>query len=76
MLREGLEDIHFPTLTVSEAIQFAAATKVLGRRPEELKQRRRYIEHVEDSILSSLAISHTKKTLVRKALVRASFDTC
>lgn len=37
-------------------------------RPKQLKQREEYIKHVEESILSSLAISHTKETLVRTYL--------
>lgn len=62
--------MHFPTLTVSEAIRFATSTKVPSERPEELEDREIYVKHMEDAILSSLGISHTKGTLVGNEYVR------
>lgn len=44
--------MHFPTLTVSEAIRFATSTKVPSERPEELEEREIYVKHMEDAILS------------------------
>lgn len=64
------EDVHFPTLKVSETIEFAAATKEPKEKPDEIQSRKAYISQVTDSILSSLGITHTKSTVVGNEFVR------
>lgn len=62
-----LDDIHFPTLKVSETMQFAASTKV----PASHRQvARTYASSVTDQILKSLGISHTKSTMVGNEFIR------
>ncbi|KAK5113313.1 hypothetical protein LTR85_010930 [Meristemomyces frigidus] len=64
------DDVHFPTLKVSEAIGFASATKVPAKRPDPQQSADSYIESATDEILSSLGIEHTKDTLVGNEFVR------
>ena len=62
--------MHFPTLKVSETLDFATSTKLPGSRPEHLQDAREYITKTSDSTLSSLAIGHTKDTIVGDEFVR------
>ncbi|RBR01899.1 hypothetical protein FVER53263_20899 [Fusarium verticillioides] len=64
------EDEHFPTLTVGQTIGFATATKLPGTRPEHLQDKSEYASQTTDAILSSLAISHTKDTMVGNEFIR------
>ncbi|KAK6837992.1 hypothetical protein PG987_006273 [Apiospora arundinis] len=64
------DDMHFPTLKVSETLDFATSTKLPGSRPEHLQDAREYITKTSDSTLSSLAIGHTKDTIVGDEFVR------
>ncbi|KAJ5747534.1 uncharacterized protein N7511_009230 [Penicillium nucicola] len=63
------DDIHFPTLTVDQAIKFALRTKTPADRPEGMT-REAFVEKTRDEILSSLGILHTKRTLVGNEFVR------
>ncbi|KAH7148162.1 ABC multidrug transporter [Fusarium sp. MPI-SDFR-AT-0072] len=63
-------DEHFPTLTVGQTIGFATATKLPGTRPEHLQDKSEYALQTTDAILSSLAISHTKDTMVGNEFIR------
>jgi ABC-type multidrug transport system ATPase subunit len=64
------EDFHFPTLKVSETLDFAITTKLPKKRPEELNDANAYVEHVREKITNSLSIGHTKDTIVGNEFVR------
>lgn len=64
------EDAHFPTLKVSETLDFAVSTKLPKTRPTHLTDEDLYIDHVTGGITDSLAISHTKQTIVGNEFVR------
>lgn len=64
------EDLHFPTLTVSETMQFATSSKLPGTRPEHLSESQAYTSHRADSILDSLSIAHTAQTVVGDEFLR------
>ncbi|KAF5626367.1 multidrug resistance CDR1 [Fusarium tjaetaba] len=51
-------------------IGFATATKLPGTRPEHLQDKSAYASQTTDAILSSLAISHTKDTMVGNEFIR------
>ncbi|KAI9168002.1 ABC multidrug [Paramyrothecium foliicola] len=63
------DDLHFPTLKVSETMEFATSTKMPKSRPEHLDQRA-YVEETSTKILESLGIGHTKDTIVGDEYVR------
>ncbi|RKK50582.1 Brefeldin A resistance protein [Fusarium oxysporum f. sp. cepae] len=64
------EDEHFPTLTVGQTIGFATSTKLPGTRPEHLRDKDVYASQTTNAILSSLAITHTKDTMVGNEFIR------
>ncbi|KAH7230842.1 ABC multidrug transporter [Fusarium solani] len=63
-------DEHFPTLTVGQTIGFATSTKLPGTRPEHLQDKDVYASQTTNAILSSLAITHTKDTMVGNEFIR------
>jgi ATP-binding cassette subfamily G (WHITE) protein 2 (SNQ2) len=64
------EDLHFPTLTVSETMQFATSSKLPATRPEHLGEIKAYTSHKANSILESLSIAHTAQTVVGDEYLR------
>ncbi|KAL6405431.1 ABC multidrug transporter [Ilyonectria robusta] len=62
-------DQHFPTLTVEQTIDFAAANKV-SFVPVNFENAKSFISYRTSSILSSLGISHIKDTIVGSEFVR------
>jgi ATP-binding cassette, subfamily G (WHITE), member 2, SNQ2 len=62
--------VHFPTLKVSETVDFATSTKLPKTRPDDLADPEDWRAHTRDSILSSLGISHTADTIVGDEFVR------
>ncbi|EFW98765.1 ABC multidrug transporter [Grosmannia clavigera kw1407] len=64
------KDIHFPTLTVGQTINFATATKLPGSRPGRTKTKNDYLAHTQDKILSDLGIAHTRNTIVGNEFMR------
>lgn len=69
------DDVHFPTLTVAQTLDFAAAT----RAPQEKRRvtlanenhsRPEYISMVRESIATILGLRHTYNTKVGNDLVR------
>ncbi|KAG2419095.1 hypothetical protein HFD88_002199 [Aspergillus terreus] len=64
------DDVHFPTLTVNRTIKFALRNKVPRERPGHLQNRDDFVQEKRDGILDSLAIPHTKKTLVGNEFIR------
>lgn len=65
----NLDDQHFPTLTVEQTIDFAAANKV-SFVPVNFENAKSFISYRTSSILSSLGISHIKDTIVGSEFVR------
>ena len=63
------DDVHFPTLTVNRTMKFALRNKVPRQRKEGLGEKE-FVLRERDSILNSLGIPHTKKTLVGNEFVR------
>jgi ATP-binding cassette subfamily G (WHITE) protein 2 (SNQ2) len=64
------EDLHFPTLTVSETMEFATSSKLPGTRPEHFTESKAYTSHRTESILESLSIAHTAQTVVGDEFLR------
>ncbi|TFK26774.1 ABC-transporter [Coprinopsis marcescibilis] len=65
------DDVHIPTLTVGQTLQFALSTKTPGpngRLPGISKEQ--FNSEVEDTLLRMLNIPHSKNTLVGDAFVR------
>ncbi|TFK26772.1 ABC-transporter [Coprinopsis marcescibilis] len=65
------DDIHIPTLTVGQTMQFALSTKTPGsngRLPGTT--RKDFDREVQDTLFRMLNISHTKNTLVGNEFVR------
>ncbi|KAJ3545283.1 hypothetical protein NMY22_g2500 [Coprinellus aureogranulatus] len=65
------DDIHIPTLTVSQTLRFALSTKTPGpngRLPGI--SREEFDKEIQDTFLRMLNISHTKNTLVGDEFVR------
>lgn len=67
---ETTDDVHFPTLKVSEAIGFATSTKLPASRPSHLQNPGAYVEATTAATLAALGIGHTHNTLVGNEFVR------
>ncbi|KAF4821836.1 Brefeldin A resistance protein [Colletotrichum siamense] len=65
-----LEDLHFPTLEVKQTLDFANATKLPATRPDHLSNGDEWVSHKTNTILDSLAIGHTKDTMVGDEVIR------
>ncbi|KAF2140140.1 uncharacterized protein K452DRAFT_230612 [Aplosporella prunicola CBS 121167] len=63
------DDVHHPTLTVGQTLEFALDTKVPGTRPGGLS-RHAFKERVIDMLLKMFNIEHTKNTIVGNPFVR------
>ncbi|KAL1625652.1 ATP-binding cassette transporter snq2 [Diplodia seriata] len=63
------DDIHHPTLTVGQTLDFALETKVPGTRPAGLS-RQDFKQRVIDMLLKMFNIEHTKNTIVGNPFVR------
>ncbi|KAB2576650.1 ABC transporter G family member 11 [Lasiodiplodia theobromae] len=63
------DDIHHPTLTVGQTLDFALETKVPGARPAGLS-RQDFKQRVIDMLLKMFNIEHTKNTIVGNPFVR------
>jgi ATP-binding cassette subfamily G (WHITE) protein 2 (SNQ2) len=64
------EDLHFPTLTVAETLEFASSAKLPGTRPEHPSKRDTYMSHKTELILNSLSIAHTSDTIIGNEFLR------
>lgn len=63
------DDIHQPTLTVGQTLEFALETKVPGKRPGGLS-RHDFKERVIKLLLQMFNIEHTRNTIVGNPFVR------
>ena len=63
------DDIHHPTLTVSQTLGFALDTKVPGKRPAGMSARD-FKDKVVDMLLRMFNIEYTKNTIVGDSFVR------
>lgn len=70
MLLNSEDDIHFPTLTVTQTMRFALRNKAPDNRPAFLQSKDDYAEQAGNEILEQLGIAHTKDTLVGNEFVR------
>ncbi|KIW01615.1 uncharacterized protein PV09_07086 [Verruconis gallopava] len=65
----GEDDIHHPTLTVGQTLEFALDTKIPGKRPAGLS-RADFKERVINLMLNMFNIAHTRNTIVGNPFVR------
>ena len=65
----GEDDIHQPTLTVGQTLEFALETKVPGKRPGGLS-RHDFKKRVTKLLLQMFNIEHTRNTIVGNPFVR------
>jgi ABC-type multidrug transport system ATPase subunit/ABC-type multidrug transport system permease subunit len=65
----GEDDIHHPTLTVGQTLNFALDTKIPGKRPAGLS-RADFKERVITLMLNMFNIAHTRNTIVGNPFVR------
>lgn len=63
------DDIHHPTLTVGQTLDFALETKVPGQRAGSISAAE-FKEKVVDMLLRMFNIEHTKNTIVGNPYVR------
>lgn len=70
MLFNSEDDIHFPTLNVTQTMRFALRNKAPNNRPAYLQAKDDFAEEVGHDILEQLGIAHTKGTLVGNEFVR------
>ncbi|KAL0937274.1 ABC multidrug transporter [Colletotrichum truncatum] len=64
------DDLHFPTLEVEQTLNFATSTKLPARKPDNVVSANEWTSQKTDAILKSLAISHTKDTMVGDEVIR------
>lgn len=62
-------EIHFPNLTVSETLSFAAKARVPRHRPHGVS-REQYAEHWRDVALALFGLRHTVNTKVGNDFIR------
>ncbi|KAG8862307.1 hypothetical protein FRB96_001886 [Tulasnella sp. 330] len=63
------DDIHIPTLTVEQTLEFALSTKTPAKRPSGISGKD-FNKELMDTLLKMLNIEHTRQTLVGNAFVR------
>ena len=64
------EEVFFPSLTVSQAMDFATRMKIPAQRPNTLQNPKDYQQYFKDFLLRSLGIEHTAKTKVGNEYIR------
>lgn len=64
------DDLHFPTLKVSETMGFAYSTKTPSTKPDDIASDVSYIDHMTTQTLSALGIDHTADTMVGDDFIR------
>lgn len=64
------EEVHFPTLTVGQTMDFATRMKVPATRPGNLRDAADYQKSTKDFLLRSMGIQHTNDTKVGNEYVR------
>lgn len=69
-LTKSLDDLHFPTLKVSETMGFAYSTKIPKTKLESLASDADYINYMTTKTLSDLGIYHTADTIVGDDFIR------
>ncbi|KAM0351688.1 hypothetical protein ACHAPU_002698 [Fusarium lateritium] len=63
------DDVHFPTLKVSETMGFEASSKMPETKPQHLTSREN-VDQTSTHILEALGIGHTKDTMVGNEYIR------
>ncbi|KAG9770930.1 pleiotropic drug resistance protein, ABC superfamily, partial [Aureobasidium melanogenum] len=62
------KDVHFPMLTVSDTLTFAARARCQKELPEGIT-RKQYCDHLRDVVMAMYGISHTSRTKVGNEFV-------
>ncbi|KAF2402846.1 ATP-binding cassette transporter ABC2 [Trichodelitschia bisporula] len=65
----GEDDVHYPTLSVSQTLAFALETKIPGKKIAGLS-RRAFRERIVDMLLKMFNMEHTRNTMVGDQFVR------
>ncbi|TIB72352.1 hypothetical protein E3Q23_03425 [Wallemia mellicola] len=63
------EDLHYPTLTVAQTLEFAIRQKVPRIRPNGMR-RSEYVKYILDALLKIFGIEHTANTVVGNDFIR------
>ena len=64
------DDLHFPTLTVEQTINFAATTRAPSQRQRLGSSLEDYVQSVTDTLLETFGLTHVRNTLVGDAAIR------
>ncbi|KIV94630.1 hypothetical protein PV10_02380 [Exophiala mesophila] len=64
------EELHFPSLTVGQTMDFATKMKIPDHRPEDMKGPLEWQKAFKDFLLRSMGIEHTHNTKVGNEYVR------
>jgi ATP-binding cassette, subfamily G (WHITE), member 2, SNQ2 len=62
------DDVHFPTLTVDQTLNFAAKTRTPHVRVDHTREA--YTKLITDIVLTVFGLNHTRKTPVGDAFIR------
>jgi ATP-binding cassette subfamily G (WHITE) protein 2 (SNQ2) len=62
------DDVHFPTLTVSQTLSFAAKTRAPQARL--IKTREEYVDNLTNILMTIFGLNHAKNTPVGDAAIR------
>ncbi|EIM21935.1 P-loop containing nucleoside triphosphate hydrolase protein [Wallemia mellicola CBS 633.66] len=63
------EDLHYPTLTVAQTLEFAIRQKVPRIRPNGMR-RSEYVKYILDALVKMFGIEHTANTVVGNEFIR------
>ncbi|KAI1124029.1 putative ABC multidrug transporter [Nemania abortiva] len=64
------DDQHFPSLMVSEVMEFAVGTKIPRQGSKSTTSKTEHVDRKTEAILDSLGISHTMETVVGDEFIR------
>lgn len=64
------DDLHFPTLTVDQTVDFALRNKISRKSATTGGDRSKTVGQLRDNILNPLGIQHAGKTLVGNEFIR------
>ncbi|OQV10163.1 hypothetical protein CLAIMM_14198 [Cladophialophora immunda] len=64
------EELHFPSLTVGQTMDFATRMKIPAHRPRDVPSPKEWQESFRDFLLRSMSIEHTRDTKVGNEYVR------
>jgi len=63
------DDVHLPSLTVAQTVDFALSTKTPRKRLPGISPKR-FVKNLRDTLLKMVNMTHTANTLVGNAFIR------